>query len=298
MTRYRGTSRSGQARRRAPAVLTAVLALAVAALVGCRPGPGGTTTTTRRPGVTVPGGGSYGSTGPFVVTTTSPNGTTTIYHPTNLGQGGVRHPVLLWGNGTFTSPSQYDGLLRHLASHGFIVAAATTSNAGSGQEMLAGLDYLTTANGQAGGKFNGKVDLGKVGTVGHSQGAVGALAAARDARVKVIIPIMGAGAGLSASGKPTIYFVGQNDTTVRPDDVQRAYAAGTGPTAFAELVGASHLTALGSAGGFRSAVTAWARWQLAGDTAARSQFLGSGCTLCDTRVWSRYLRNAQFNALG
>jgi len=32
--------------------------------------------------------------------------------------------VILWGNGTFTTPALYDGLLRHLASHGLIVAAA------------------------------------------------------------------------------------------------------------------------------------------------------------------------------
>jgi dienelactone hydrolase len=284
---------------RRAATLAAVVALSVGGLAACRPGGGpGTTTTTSGPGVTVPGTGDYGTAGPHAVTVTNASSTTTIYHPSTLGQGGTRHAVLLWGNGTFTSPSAYDALLRHLASHGFIVAAANTSNAGSGQEMLAGLDYLTTADSQAGGRFNGKVDLANVGTVGHSQGAVGALAAAKDARVKAIIPIMGAGAGLSASGKPTIYFVGQNDTTVRPDDVQRAYAAGTGPTAFAELAGASHLTALGNSGGFRSAVTAWARWQLNGDTTARGQFLGSGCALCNTQVWSRYLRNASFNALG
>jgi hypothetical protein len=286
-------------RRTGAPVLLAVLALVAGALVACTGPPGGgpgTTTTTT--GTTPPGSGDYGARGPYTVTTTSPNSTTIVYHPSPLGQGGARHAVLLWGNGTFTSPSQYDGLLRHLASHGFIVAAATTSNAGSGQEMLAGLNWLTTANGQSGSPFAGKVDLANVGTVGHSQGAVGSLAAAKDPRVKVIIPVMGAGAGLSASGKPTLYFVGQNDTTVRPDDVLRAYQAGTGPTAFAELAGASHLTALGEAGGFRSAVTAFARWRLAGDTAARSQFLGAGCTLCNTRVWTRYLTNSQFQALG
>jgi pimeloyl-ACP methyl ester carboxylesterase len=294
-----GLKKRFRTRATRPAALAAVVVMAVGGLVACRPGGGGgTTTTSRGPVTTVPGTGDYAATGPYAVTVTNANSTTTIYHPTTMGQGGTRHAVLLWGNGTFTSPSAYDALLRHLASHGFIVAAATTSNAGSGQEMLAGLNYLSTANGQPGGRFGGKVDLANVGTVGHSQGAIGALAAAKDARVKVVIPIMGAGAGLSASGKPTIYFVGQNDTTARPDAIEPAYAAGTGPTAFAELAGAGHLTALGDAGGFRSAVTAWARWQLTGDTTARGQFLGSGCALCNTQVWSRYLRNAQFNALG
>jgi hypothetical protein len=221
-----------------------------------------------------------------------------VYHPQTLDQSGLRHAVLLWGNGTSTTPANYDALLRHLASYGFIVAAANTTNAGSGQEMLAGLDWLTAADAQPGGPFAGKVDLDHVGTVGHSQGAIGALAAAKDPRVKTMIPIEGARAGLSASGKPTIYFVGQNDTVAAPDAIKGAYDAGTGPTAFAELAGAGHLTVLGDAGGFRSAVTAWARWQLTGDAAARTWFTGPDCTLCNPEVWSRYLTNSQFAALG
>jgi hypothetical protein len=296
MTRFNERFRRAASR---PAAVAAVVALAVGGLAACRPGGGGgTTTTSRGPGATVPGNGNYATAGPHAVTVTNANSTTTVYHPSTMGEGGARHAVLLWGNGTFTSPSAYDALLRHLASHGFIVAAANTSNAGSGQEMLAGLNHLTTQNSQAGGRFGGKVDLANVGTLGHSQGAIGALAAAKDARVKTIIPIMGAGAGLSASGKPTIYFVGQNDTSARPDAILGAYNAGTGPTAFAELAGAGHLVAMGNAGAFRGPVTAWARWQLTGDTAARSQFLGADCALCNTRVWSRYLRNPQFNALG
>jgi hypothetical protein len=282
---------------RRAAVLVGVLVLVTSAMAGChrapRPGPGTTTTTTSTP---PPAPVDYAAPGPFTVTTTDANATTVVYHPVELG--GVRHPVLLWGNGTSVTPSAYDGLLRHLASHGFIVAAANTTNAGSGQEMLAGLDWLTAADAEVGGPFAGTVDLANVGTVGHSQGAIGALAAAKDARVKAIIPLAGAGKGLSASGKPTIYFVGQNDTVATPTAILPAYEAGTGPTAFAELAGAGHLTVLGDAGGFRSAVTAWARWQLAGDSAARAAFLGTGCMLCDTQVWSQYLTNSQFQALG
>lgn len=88
--------------------------------------------------------------------------------------------MILWGNGTITAPSWYDGLLRHLASHGFIVAAANTSNAGSGQEMLQGLATLTTWNGQSANRFYQKVDLERVGTTGHSQGGAGAIRAGAD----------------------------------------------------------------------------------------------------------------------
>ena len=39
------------------------------------------------------------------------------------------------GNGTGTTPRVYDGLLRHLASHGFVVMAANTPQAYSGAEF-------------------------------------------------------------------------------------------------------------------------------------------------------------------
>lgn len=67
--------------------------------------------------------------------------------------------MILWGNGTGASPSTYGSLLRHFASHGFIVAAANTSNAGSGDEMLDGLDNLTDFNDQAFSRFHEMVDL-------------------------------------------------------------------------------------------------------------------------------------------
>ena len=66
---------------------------------------------------------------PFSTTSGSLGLSCTAYRPSTLGQNGVTHPVILWGNGTGSSPSTYAGLLRHLASHGFIVVAANTSNA-------------------------------------------------------------------------------------------------------------------------------------------------------------------------
>ena len=92
-----------------------------------------------------PVGTDFAAAGPFQVTVQN-DAEHTYYSPTALGQGGIDHPIVLWGNGTGTSPSVYDGFLRHLASHGFVVAAANTSNAGSGNEMLAGLELPEVKN--------------------------------------------------------------------------------------------------------------------------------------------------------
>jgi hypothetical protein len=236
-------------------------------------------------------GGNFGGTGPFAVTVQQDTAHT-YYSPTVLGSNGcARHPVILWGNGTLTSPSFYDGLLRHFASHGFIVAAANTSNAGTGQEMLQGLDNLARFNGQAGHRFNNRVDTQWVGATGHSQGGAGAVRAAMDARVDTVFSIEGATTPTGVRG-PAIFFAGQNDSL--RTSVRAAYDAATAiPAAYAELAGAGHLEPLGDGGGFRGAATAWARWQLMGDTTARGQFVGANCGLCTSNAWSTYVANAR-----
>jgi pimeloyl-ACP methyl ester carboxylesterase len=266
-------------RRHAAVAAALVLAVAIAA-AGCNTGGGG---------------GAYGATGPNPVTVTRES-VTTFYYPTRMAAG-TTYPVILWGNGTITQPSWYDGLLRHLASHGFIVAAANTSNAGTGQEMLAGLDNLTAKNGQAGSPFYGRVDLGNVGVTGHSQGGAGAMNAAKDIRVKTAFPIEGPGqpgnpnpAGVHG---PVLFMAGQQDTQIAAMSLQAYNLLGEIPGAFAELAGATHLTALGSAGGFRAGATAWASWQLKGDATAKALFVGPGCGYCTNKaMWSRYMANS------
>src|SRR3954468_3041397 len=98
--------------------------------------------------------GNWAASGPFAVTTQQSGAGQTIYRPSALGTlGCTTHPVVLWGNGTGASPSNYDALLRHWASHGFIVAAANTTQAYSGKEMVAGLDYLAAQNQTTGSVF-------------------------------------------------------------------------------------------------------------------------------------------------
>ncbi|HEY8525025.1 MAG TPA: hypothetical protein VIL48_08690 [Acidimicrobiales bacterium] len=245
-------------------------------------------------------GTNFAGTGPFSVTTQSTS-TNTFYSPANLGSNGcTRHPVVLWGNGTGTSPQVYDGFLRHLASHGFIVAAANTSNAGSGREMLQGLEQLRTWNSQAGNRFNGRVDLQNVGSTGHSQGGGGAINAAKDPGVKTTAPLEPWSQNQSGlqDSDTAIFFAGQNDTIVPPSTVRARYTGVDIAAAYAELAGATHFTAVGNVGGFRGPATAWFRWQLMGDTNARSLFVGADCGLCNSNDWSVYEANARLQSLG
>lgn len=245
-------------------------------------------------------GSNFAGTGPFSVTTQSTS-TNTFYSPASLGSNGcTTHPVVLWGNGTFTSVSAYDAFLRHLASHGFIVAAANTSNAGSGNEMLQGLTQLRTWSGTAGNRFNGRVDLNNVGSTGHSQGGGGAINAAKNQGVKTTAPLEPWSQNQTGlqSTDTAMFFSGQNDTVVPPSTVRARYTGVSIAAGYAELRGASHFVAMGNVGGFRGPTTAWFRWQLMGDTTARSLFVGSNCGLCSSAEWTAYEANARLQALG
>jgi len=242
-------------------------------------------------------GTNFAGTGPFSVTVQSAS-QHTYYSPTSLGsQGCTRHPVILWGNGTGASPSTYDGLLRHFASHGFIVAAANTANAGSGQEMLAGLSNLATFNSQSSSRFFNRVDLDNVGSTGHSQGGGGAMEAAEDTRVDTTFPLqpwLGEGGNLTGTA---FLMAGENDSIVSSSSVEADFNdADHIPAAFGELDGASHFAPIGNGGGFRGAATAWARWQLMGDTNGRGLFVGANCGLCTSSAWSDYQANARLQA--
>jgi hypothetical protein len=270
-------------------LLALALAVGLFALV-----PGGA--GAQSPGLP-PVGTNFAAPGPYAVTVQN-DAAHTYYSPATLGEGGVDHPIILWGNGTGTTPPVYDGLLRHFASHGFVVAAANTSNAGSGNEMLAGLDNLTAFNGQSGNRFFGHLDLGHVGATGHSQGAGGAVATARDPRIDTIFPLQGYGAPAARAGLTAVYFAGQNDTILTPTVVRGSYTGSSGiPAAYAELAGATHFVPVGNAGGFRGPATAWARWHLAGDGNGHGLFVGAGCGLCSSPEWSAYEANPRLQSL-
>ena len=82
------------------------------------------------------------------------------FRPTTLGAGGCLNPVIVWGNGTTNTPSSYTALFNHLATQGFIVAAADTSNAGSGKEMLAlPLRTCIDQNTASGSPYKGHIDV-------------------------------------------------------------------------------------------------------------------------------------------
>ena len=119
---------------------------------------------------------SFAGPGPFKATSTGsagPGGAFSLYHPTTLGKGGVRHPIISWGNGTAAPTFVYGPLLTHFATHGFVVVATNSTQTGSGKEMLDGVSWLAAENDRPSSPLYQKLDLSAVGATGHSQGGGG-----------------------------------------------------------------------------------------------------------------------------
>lgn len=226
----------------------------------------------------------------------------TIFRPTELGVNGCKNPVIVWGNGTFNTPANYTNLFNHFASHGFIVAAADTSNSGSGKEMLACLQYIIDQNTASGSPYEGKVDTDHIASSGYSQGGAGCLEAGLDPRFTVTAPVSPfiaiplGGFDSTSIGKqthPMFMISGSADTVAVPSSNQQPiFQQAQVPIAWATHAGSTHFEVLDTGGAYAGPLTAWFRYKLMGDAAAGQWFEKPTCTLCTATGWS-----VQFNSL-
>ncbi|MFI8433834.1 alpha/beta hydrolase family protein [Streptomyces sp. NPDC079020] len=239
----------------------------------------------------------YGAPGPYA-TAVEVGAVTTLYYPRDIATSDRRHPVIVWGNGTFAFPVVYRDLLLHWASQGFIVAAANTPQSNLGISMRAGIDLLTRRNADQGSPFHDRVDLEHIGASGHSQGGAAAIVVGADPRIDTILPIQpGPLADIDGVHVPALLLAGQKDSIVFPFLVKAFYNdADHIPAIYGELRGADHLTVVGDPGPFAAPTTAWFKAHLMGDQTARAQFFGADCGICtDSGTWSDVRRNGLAN---
>jgi hypothetical protein len=199
-----------------------------------------------------------------------------------LGEQGRKHPVIVWGNGTFNTPANYTNLFNHFASHGFIVAAADTSNAGSGSEMIACLEYVITQNGTSGSPYDGHVDTDHLAASGYSQGGAGCLMAGRDPRFTVTAPVSpfivlslgGYDPGaVAAQTHPMFMISGDADTVAAPAaNQQPIFQQAKVPIFWGTHAGSTHFEVLDTGGAYKGPLTAWFRFKLMDDANAAAWF--------------------------
>lgn len=245
----------------------------------------------------------FGHAGPYEVSTIekplccdSKGNGVEVYLPRTKRAGEI-FPVVTWGNGTWAKPEKYAFLLRHLASWGMIVVATRDSSTGTGETLLDALALLERS------ELAPRADRRRIAAIGHSQGASGAFNAAAvpssGIGTAVLIDLPGrrlcnrehcAAIPTGLREKQSVLFLsGEKDPLSSPEMIDGYFSevpAGR-LRAKAAVAGADHNDIQGQPGcqpfaiGCRTGigpflpyVTAWLRWQLAGDKAAAGVFTG------------------------
>jgi hypothetical protein len=213
------------------------------------------------------------------------------YHPVQWPSTPV--PVITWGNGTCAQPEGYGALLRYVASYGYFVIAANSRQVGSNnsdgsQPMLKALDYAASANQDPTSPYYQKLDLTKIGAMGHSQGGQATATAAADSRIQYVIDFNAVDMGIP---KPYLAFSGTSDITgFTASGMSSAIDGATLPAAFLyylDPVGSSkdvikgHLVLMLTPGRVTSQTVAWWQMWFRNDAPSAADFIGPNCGFCN-----------------
>lgn len=240
-------------------------------------------------GPTFPPVSDLSATGPFTATTilaSGPSSGYTIFHPEELGQDGLKHPILTWGNGATTVPGLF-ALLPHLASHGFVIIASDNPFV-TGALLRGGIDWLFEENERDGSIFFGKLDTSNVASFGYSLGSLGTFEIADDPRLTTTVHISGGAmdkAVVPNLKNPAAFFCG-NSSDIAYTNCESDFDLATVPVFYGVFPG-DHLGILAShTVQINEAVLGWLRWQLMHDDTLESMFTGPDCTLCTDSRWT------------
>lgn len=222
----------------------------------------------------------YAAPGPFPArqssASTGPDGSYTLFRPTNLDANGFKFVPATWGNGITTTPQTYPWLST-VASHGFVIVASNSTGV-TAADMTKGLDWLIMQNDMP-GELQGKLDTSRAVCIGYSLG--GGASVSCGGHPKVITTIaMHPAAGFGSLHGPLLLFSGTNDTICVPDAfVQPIFNSSTVPTFYGLLEGADHFEPV-FAGNELAPFIGWLRLWVFGDEGAKPFFYGPDCKLC------------------
>jgi hypothetical protein len=257
-----------------------------------------------------------GATGPFTPTetqNTGPNSQYTTFAPMELGQGGIKNPILVWSPGAGASPAIYQTLLTHIASHGFLVISYNST--AQGPELTTAIDWIVAQAMQQGSPYYNKVDTTKIAAGGQSAGSLATFNIAGDKRLTTTLHINGGTfpphTAVMNLVQPAEFICGDyadgGDGTwvgdmARPN-CDADFQLATAPVWNGDVIGASHTTIIDNPltpsttpnplkKPFLAATVAWLRWKLAGDQTMKSSFVGSSCGFClQTSTWTVQQKN-------
>jgi hypothetical protein len=227
-------------------------------------------------------------------TGTGADGEGILAYPTHMTSNpNQKHAVVIWGPGGGTAPGAYEGIIRRLASHGFVVLALSSSP-GDGSKAIAAMNWLDEQNKNAASPLFGKLDMNTVGCSGHSMGGLESeRALIKDERVlTAFLNNSGAWDNPGANQVPAnksiaiLYGEGGMERGNAENDYNRAdvsapaclieMTGGTGTecydvTPWQKECGWGHGS--GSWGGMAATIS-WMRWHLGGEDWRKADFVG------------------------
>lgn len=241
----------------------------------------------------------FAAPGPFPIereTAVGPNAGYDIVRPMRLGEEGRKHPIISWNNGTRYQIDEYQDLLDHWASHGFVVMGAHTNSTAGGAVHKAAIDWLVAENARSGSAYFGMLDLTKIGAAGHSQGAGATITAGANvpgptgiAASVALMPISSFEDPHLAQHAAPMLLVSATEDPRANGVAEQAIAEVTTEFVDAQFVGV-HEDAMHP--GMHGPTVAWFRYQLMGDMTAKEQFYPAGtCGLCGDSEWRRIRHN-------
>ncbi len=221
-----------------------------------------------------------------------------VVYKTNTGwdRGGIlaypeqlsstqKHGVVVWGPGGGTEPGAYEGMIRRLASHGFVVIALKESP-GDASQAIKALDWMDQQNKDSNSPLYGKLDMNTVGCSGHSMGGLESeQAVIKDKRVLTAFlnnsgDWNGAGANKVATDRSIAILFGE--VGMEKGNAKNDYnnAGVKAPACLIEMTGGPRNSEGGYGHGSGSwdgmaATVAWMRWHLGGETERKADFVGS-----------------------
>lgn len=190
-----------------------------------------------------------------------------------------KHAVVIWGPGGGGKPEDCEGIIRRLASHGFVVVGIRESP-GNATQGKASLDWLEKKNKDPNDPLYNKLDMTKVGAGGHSMGGLEAeQLLIQDSRVITAMLSNSGDLGHTAmtqvSTSKTISIVYGCNGFERPNAEADYNNPGVkAPACLIMMDGADY----GHGSGFlqgKGAFVAWMRWHLGGEDFRKADFVGT-----------------------
>jgi hypothetical protein len=247
----------------------------------------------------------------MTIENTGPDGSYTVYSPTELAPGGAKNPIVGWMSGGGTMPALYP-LLPHLATHGFVVVASNTAPALGdevhlGKEIIAGIDWAIAENARDGSTLFGKLDSSKIASIGYSMGSLATFTIASDPRLTTTVHISGGNMEADRIDNlhaPAAFFCGipgddscsltSSDCDIAAANCDSDFNNATTPVFYGNFPG-GHLGILSAPlqDQIQTEATAWLRWHLMDDGTLKSRFVGDDCGVCKDSHWKVKQKNLQ-----